>query len=139
MGWWRMADVTFKWYDKDVQAKVKRELLKRLPGAGEMLRSQIVRNVSAGFTRSEGPSAPGEFPHKDTGRLASSFFSEVQSDRMVCVVGSPLKYAFYLETGTEHMEARPHIRRTFLEIEGRLAAYLTRSIGGSSGTFTEID
>lgn len=57
------------------------------------------------------PSAPGEYPKTDTGRLVSSI--EVVFDGLIAYVGSNLNYATFLENGTKNMDARPWLMRTY--------------------------
>jgi hypothetical protein len=54
-------------------------------------------------------SAPGEAPATDTGTLASSIYNEKRPQRngFLRVIGSRLKYAYYLEFGTRKIEPRP--------------------------------
>jgi hypothetical protein len=54
-------------------------------------------------------SAPGESPAKDTGGLITSIYNEDRPKRngFLKVIGSRLKYAYYLEFGTRKIEPRP--------------------------------
>lgn len=69
--------------------------LGRLYRVAEELRQKVVDNISG-----PSPSAPGDFPGTDTGNLKRSIFAEVDEAGFSVVVGSPLKYALYLEYGT---------------------------------------
>lgn len=52
-------------------------------------------------------SAPGDPPASDTGSLLSSISHQMGVDEMVyATVGSPLKYALYLELGTRFLQPR---------------------------------
>lgn len=52
-------------------------------------------------------SNPGDPPNTDTGRLVQSIKVEFEDDGAIGLVGSNLKYAAWLEFGTENMRARP--------------------------------
>jgi HK97 gp10 family phage protein len=58
-----------------------------------------------------GPSAPGEPPAVDTGRLRASITHRVEGggyeEKTVGVVGTNVEYGKHLEFGTVHMAARP--------------------------------
>lgn len=75
--------------------------------------SKIQRNINTS-TRSKGPSSPGEFPHKDTGKLQQSIREE-STGPMSVGVGTNLDYGKDLELGTDKVAARPFLRRTFSE------------------------
>lgn len=52
-------------------------------------------------------SNPGDPPNSDTGRLVQSIKFDFQKSGQIGRVGSNLKYAAYLEFGTENMAPRP--------------------------------
>lgn len=68
------------------------------------------KNVYGAF-----PSAPGEPPRKQTGRLRSSVTYEVLDGELVARVGTNVKYAKWLELGTVSMLPRPWLRRALNE------------------------
>lgn len=74
------------------------------------------------FKRSYGanPSAPGEPPAKQTGRLRASVAWEVAG--LVARVGTNVRYGRWLEFGTSRMAARPWLRRALAETRGRILA-----------------
>jgi phage gpG-like protein len=59
------------------------------------------------------PSLPGSPPNSDLGTLAKSYMFEVNEQTMTAKVGSNLKYAAWLEFGTKHVQARPHLLPAF--------------------------
>jgi phage gpG-like protein len=63
--------------------------------------------ISELSTTSNVPSSPGEPPHKQSGKLANSFTSSIDSDGVTISSDSP--YAGMLEYGTSRMAARPYI------------------------------
>lgn len=76
-----------------------------------------------------GPSAPGEFPAVDTGRLRASITHRVETgmNRTVGYVGTNVEYGPLLEFGTSKMAARPFMTPS-LEMN---RAQITRIIGES--------
>jgi len=117
------ANVRIRWHDKAYQAELRQELGRRVQAAGEMLRGKIVENLSIS-TRSHGPSEAGESPHADTGKLRQSIFSDYDSASLTAIVGSPLKYAAYLQDGTSKMAARPFLTLGAIEMQDRLRRHM---------------
>lgn len=56
-------------------------------------------------------SAPGEYPKTDTGRLVSSIRTDFGN--FTAEVGSDVIYSEYLESGTQIMQPRPWLKRSF--------------------------
>jgi len=83
------------------------------------------------------PSYPGEPPHKQTGNLGRSWGVQIKKQDVKRIkggikasIGSNLDYAYYLEDGTIHMEARPYIEPT---IEGaKIQRFIKKRIGSAS-------
>lgn len=73
------------------------------------------------------PSAPGEPPKTDTGRLVASIDIETDTDRLGAAVGTGLRYGRYLEFGTRKMAARPWLFPTF----ERLKPVITKRIANA--------
>ena len=69
---------------------------------------KVERDIKASMTPN-GPSAPGEAPAVDTGRLRASIAHrvEMESGEAVAFVGTNVEYAPYLEFGTTRMQPRP--------------------------------
>lgn len=58
------------------------------------------------------PSAPGDFPAKQTGKFRSSIAYTVDKQTLSAKVGTSLKYGKFLEMGTRKMAPRPWLLRT---------------------------
>lgn len=117
------ANVRMRWYDKAYQAELRQELGRRVQAAGEMLRGRIVENLSTS-TLANGPSLPGESPHAITGALRNSIFSDYDESSLTAIVGSPLKYARYLQDGTKNIEPRPFLTIGAIEMHDRLKRHM---------------
>lgn len=115
------ATTSVKWHDRAYVARVKTEMNRRLDAAGEYLRGKIVRNISLP-TSIYGPSKVGEYPHADSGKLRQSIYSR-QTSPGVQEVGSPLPYAYHLET-----KGRSFIFRTFKEERPALRRIMLKPI-----------
>jgi len=70
----------------------------------------VEREAKLGMTPN-GPSAPGQPPAVDTGRLRASITHRIEGggyeERTIGYVGTNVEYAPYLEFGTSKMAARP--------------------------------
>ena len=90
----------------------------------EKLAEQMVEVVGASLedTLSENhfppASAPGEVPHRRTGRLATSWFVVASANGAALRSSAP--YASFLQQGTDRMEARPYLERAFADAIARL-------------------
>lgn len=72
------------------------------------------------------PSAPGEPPHKQTGRLRASVTYEVDEGDVEGRVGTNVDYGKHLELGTMRgLAPRPWLRRALLESRGEVNQYLS--------------
>lgn len=118
------------WHWPKLRKKIRATVEKRLLYCGEMARSRLVENLSLGYTRVDGPSAPGDFPHRDTGRLAQSYrvIPRFLPTAAEVIVGSDLKYAFWLEHGTAMMAARPHLAVTVAQLMPLIRRIMTAKI-----------
>lgn len=92
-----------------------------IPGSGRMYQpgvltfrrgGKIYSNYSTGGrTTPHKASAPGDPPASDTGSLLGSISHKMEvGDTVYATVGSPLKYAIWLELGTRYMAPRPFLR-----------------------------
>lgn len=70
------------------------------------------------------PSAPGEPPHKQRGRLIGSLAFEISE--LLGRVGTNYKVGRWLELGTKRVAARPWLRRALLECRQIIRAILSR-------------
>lgn len=94
-----------------VMKNVEKKIGMRLSLAGDMITSKVKQNINVS-TRRNGPSQPGNFPHKDTGKLQQSIQKE-RPDGYTVTVGAYVDYALGLELGTSKVAARPFLRPTF--------------------------
>lgn len=72
------------------------------------------------------PSAPGDPPHKQTGRLRQSVAHEVDPASLTARVGTNVRYGRWLELGTSKMAARPWLRRALNEVLPQVRALLAK-------------
>lgn len=117
-----------KWFGGRVAADLTDEMNRRLRLVGEMLASQVRRNISIS-TRSQGPSVPGEFPHADTGNLRKSVTYDHKPKENSVEVGTPVEYARPLEKELD----RSFLERTLHEELDRVKAILTKPMGKRLG------
>ena len=86
--------------------KVMSEVAKAITQACLIVERYAKENMSP-----NGPSAPGEFPAVDTGRLRASITHRIEGGGYEKTtrgyVGTNVEYAIPLELGTVHMAARP--------------------------------
>jgi hypothetical protein len=73
-------------------------------------------------------SAPGEAPAIRTGDLAESYEVRVHFKSQKVMIGTPLRYGFFLERGTRKMAKRPHIRPGFTAARPEIERKLGRPI-----------
>lgn len=77
------------------------------------------------------PSAPGEPPRKQTGRLRASVTYEVDANALEARVGTNVEYGKHLELGTRRgLAPRPWLRRALAEAQGRINQLLSNIAGG---------
>lgn len=119
------GDVRIKWRGKEAEGELKSLVRPRLARCGSELRNHVVRKVSQGKTRTQGPSAPGEPPHIDEGNLRKNIFWWIDKPRPLSVaVGTTIDYGLHLEQGTRHMAARPYLRPSLDEMKPKLLKIL---------------
>lgn len=94
------------WHGRQVTNQIGKDLTGKLHVIGALLSRDVGTMISKPGPR---PSAPGEPPHTQTRRLWQSITHEVKGQ--VLRVGTNVKYARYLELGTERMPGgRPFLR-----------------------------
>ena len=118
-----MSEYTVKWNGNAIQDVIRKEMTKRLHVAGTLVRdrARVLLSV-AGSGRVKGKksgpvvrSKPGEPPRKQDGFLRGRVTYKIENGKMVCKVGTPVWYGYYLEVGTSRIVARPWLRRAFAE------------------------
>lgn len=120
------SDNIVTWYGPQFTSLVNTEAARRLNRATALLHERVIKNISKP-TRTLGPSLPGNFPHADTGKLRQSIYMELATpSNLEGRVGSRLKYAGWLEHGTNKMAARSYLRRTLREMQPRIRRILLR-------------
>ena len=112
----------FVWNGPKVQAGLEAKMKARVKLAGQLVRDQVVRNISKSVA-SHGRSKPGEFPHADTTRLMKSIFWEAVDDGLKANVGTPVDYGLELELG-----GRSFLRRTVIEMDSQLKQLFTKKL-----------
>lgn len=106
---------SIKWYGPKVEANVRDETWRRMEAATVLVSNRAKVLISEPYPP---PSAPGEPPHRRTGRLRASVAREVVREGSATVgrVGTNVKYGRWLELGTSRMAARPWLRRALVEM-----------------------
>lgn len=99
--------------------------LRKLAEAGKLASDETVRAIAEdvlelakeGMIAGAGPSAPGQPPHVDTGKLKGSLKMIVRKrgERTRANVGTDLPEGYWLEFGTSRMAARPWLLPAFEE------------------------
>ncbi len=124
-----------EWKGKRVIELFRLSQKQRVKLAVEMVRSQVVKNISRPVTKLTGPrggrvitdrSKSGEFPKADTTQLMKTIFGDVVENKgwIDGFVGTPLDYGLILEM---HMN-RSFLRRTLEEMRPTIKNILTKKI-----------
>lgn len=118
---------------RDWLKQSREDLAKRLEKGAIFLQNQIKtalshkgtagRNGKGQFT-SGGRSQPGEYPFIDDGKLRQSITHDLDRDKLIARVGSPLLYARFLQMGTNKMEPRKLFQECLEENQGALKAIM---------------
>ena len=87
------------WLGGELEDHARKQIARKIRVACEYLKTQVQRNISTS-SRRHGPSAEGDFPHANTGKLRQSIFASVDEEKLEGVVGTPLLYGIFLEYGT---------------------------------------
>lgn len=123
-----------EWHGEAAKAHVRGEAVKAITRAAIVCsrRAKELLSVAGtggvkGSRRAYGsnPSAPGEPPHKQTGRLRASVTYEVDAQNLTARVGTNLPYGLFLELGTKAgLAPRPWLRRALAETAARINSIL---------------
>lgn len=121
------SSVKLTWHDKRIEKELKGELATRLNACGQLIVSEIRKNIS---DPGPGASAPGDFPHAQTGYLRQTVTYSVDEKKLELIAGATAEYAEFLEHGTKYMDARPFILRTIRDITPKIKAIMTQQKKG---------
>src|SRR5262245_12863773 len=102
-------NVRMEWNGDRIMKEIRADMNARLHTVGVLVTSEMRRRLS---TPGPEASAPGDYPHAQSGRLraAVTFEADPADDSISIIV--PVDYAGFLEHGTSKMEARPFVLRT---------------------------
>jgi HK97 gp10 family phage protein len=142
------AATKLQWNGSRIEKDIRKDLNARLHAAGVLVTSRMRQNLS---TPGPEASAPGAWPHAQSGRLRGAVTFEVDEANTTLRVLVAAEYAEFLEDGTKNMAARPFIQRTIDEVRPQIVKIMTTPrkslfaraigavrdfLGGSSGGFT---
>lgn len=121
-----------EWHGDEIRRRIGREYERRIlaccliverkakelisvdgTGKGRRTRDAKGKYLKVKLRYGANPSAPGEPPHLQTGRLRGSVAHEVRD--LVGRVGTNVEYGRWLELGTRLCKARPWLRRALTE------------------------
>jgi hypothetical protein len=106
---------------------LKAEVKQELSVQGAIIPGKRKKNPKTGrYMKKRVPSAPGEPPHKWTGRLFRSVRSKVEARKgraRVIVAGGNLT-----EFGTKKMAARPYLRPALAKLKSMIALILVKPV-----------
>ena len=110
------------WHGEAAKKMLETGMESRLELASIKVRDYIRKKISL----PQPPSAPGEYPHKDTGQLRRFVGYEVNG--LVARVGTNVEYGKWLELGTSKMAARPWLLRSVFALRARIRTILGKEI-----------
>jgi phage gpG-like protein len=122
-----------KWNGPEAKRRIEHEMSNRMAVACRLVMNHAKELLSVsgtggtpGSTRKYGsnPSAPGEPPHKQYGRLRASVATEVSGMRGR--TGTNVDYGRWLELGTRKMAARPWLKRSLDETTADIRRLFSR-------------
>ena len=114
-----------KWYGEKVALAIGRHLRRNLAAAARVW----VRHARAHVGRTPGHSAPGGYPHKQTGDFRASITHEPDPVRLRERVGTNILYGRYLEEG-RGMAPRPWMTLTNNETRSEIIGMLEKPMRG---------
>ncbi|MGK9168024.1 HK97 gp10 family phage protein [Inquilinus limosus] len=108
---------------------VRREAGKAVAAAAELVAAEAVASIAVGSASGPDhiPSAPGEPPNADTGRLDGNI-TAVRRSELAADVVSAAPYAADLEFGTSRMAARPYLRPATAKKRGEAVELILQAI-----------
>lgn len=130
-----MAEINVKVVDKTpelmqkLEAAIGRFVAK---GAGHIegrLKASMTEPKSGRLYGDHRASAPGESPAVDSGNLIGSIV-QIFPSTLEALIGTPVEYAVYLETGTSRMAQRPLWEKTIADELPTLEKMLDKEIDG---------
>lgn len=127
-------NVRIQWFIKQVEQAINLPIQKRVKIATELIRDQVVKNISIPVKRLPGSvvrSKPGEYPRADTTLLMKTIFGETNSPRRgvyMGFVGTPIDYGLKLEIKMN----RSFLLRTFNLHKSNIIKLLTGPIKGAT-------
>ena len=113
-----------EWRGDQFLAKVRARLATNVGEAAAIVADKMVESINGPYPPA---SEPGEAPHRRTGDLRASVTSEVAG--LTGRAGAPGKVAYWLETGTTKMAARPFVRPALLNNLDVVRATVTDGVG----------
>lgn len=123
--------IRIEWFIKEVSDKINFTMKQRVRIATELVKSQVVKNISKAVGKSGGRvterSKPGEFPRADTTQLMKSIFGDTRTTADGAhegYVGTPLDYGVILELYRD----RSFLRRTLDELRTPVTRILSGPI-----------
>lgn len=136
-----------QWFDKRLQRGLKIAMSTRLKFVGQLVRDQVVQNLSIPVVKEvstkagrrmtrvarDSRSKPGEFPRADTTRLMRDIFCELSKDGKTVWVGTTLDYGLILESKMD----RSFLVRTLREMEPDIRNLMTAGISGATWRVVE--
>lgn len=114
--------ITIDWHGKEIEGMLGRQMRRRIIVATAVLKAEVQKALSIP-TRVEGPSDPGEIPHRFDGLLIKSIFGDVlpsTGNETEGRVGTKLNYGVFHE-----ITDRPFLRPTLDAMRPTLASILT--------------
>lgn len=112
------------WHGDKVKQAVNSKAVQNIERACIFVENEVKKAISIGSNKGATPSAPGEPPHKDTGRLRASISHQVDATNLKGRVGTNVKYGKFLELGTKRMKKRPFLVPTVAKNQTRIRQIL---------------
>jgi phage gpG-like protein len=126
---------SYRWHGEKFKVQMQAEMVRRLNACAIVVANHAKKLISIDGTGvgdggsliyNANPSAPGDPPHVQTGRLRGSVAWEIIG--LIARVGTNVAYGRWLELGTTDMDARPWLRRALTECADRIRAIMSRPL-----------